>query len=238
MWPGQGLRTSTDAWNSQRARGRHRPRGSAPGHWPPSLGSAASRGLVQPPQAAWTCRHMRPFAALRSSRQLAEVSGCGRSQRGRQRPGSHAAVDPGAHPMFPTASARGVWATSAEKSLHHASGPLCQRPGEARPNKPRATSPCGTLAPPGGARSHSACTPPASSSLQHSQPLLCVHNVQTPLGWTGFTSLHQTQQVPRGPLLSSAVAGTFQLLLRNQAAQRMSQSRSQTHLPAGGSEAV
>lgn len=41
--------------------------------------------------------------------------------------------------------------------------------------------------------------------------------------------------MPWRPLLRSAVAGTFQLLLRNQGAQRMSQSRSQTHLPAGGS---
>lgn len=44
--------------------------------------------------------------------------------------------------------------------------------------------------------------------------------------------------MPRGPLLSSAVAVTFQLLVRNQGAQRVSQGHSQTHLPAGGREAI
>lgn len=35
----------------------------------------------------------------------------------------------------------GVWATSVEKSLRQASGPLCHVPGEARPNELMASKP-------------------------------------------------------------------------------------------------
>lgn len=78
----------------------------------------------QPPgRAASSSRldvhHTRSFTSPRSGRQLAEVSVCSRRQRDDNAQGLPPPPILAHTRKFPTASARGAWATSVEKSLHH-----------------------------------------------------------------------------------------------------------------------
>lgn len=152
---------------------------------------------------------------------------------GRQRSGSPSAADPGAHPQVSYSICAG--------SMGHLSGEVtsprvvhsagAQKQGPTSPGlealEGHSSLPVGPAATPH--RPHRELLPPAlpAPAVRPQRP--------DPSGEDRLHVTPPTQQVPRGPLLSSAVAGTFQLLLRNQGAQRMSQSRSQTHLPAGGS---